>query len=153
MSLVYTEKEEGWGGCSCWKPHYLCSAAMRSAEKSCVLHLWYIFYIFSWWWSLVGSFLYRRRKSPCALHTELWCIYCVDGYAGRTLCLVCNVCIYIGYSGRNLMHTCACVKVYTCVRILYKCILLQADLAFMMLMGTTAPPPGCAKYVKQRRHQ
>ena len=111
------------------------------------------FYIFSWWWSLVGSFLYRRRKSLCALHTELCCIYCVDGYAGRTLCLVCNVCIYIGYSGRNLMHTCACVKVYTCVRILYKCILLQADLAFMMLMGTTAPPPGCAKYVKQRRHQ
>ena len=35
------------------------------------------------------------------------CIYCVDGYAGRTLCLVSNVCIYIGYSGRNLMHTCA----------------------------------------------
>ena len=65
------------------------------------------------------------------------------------------VCIYIGYTGRNLMHRCACVK-FTLVCVyytLYKYILLQADLAFMMLMGTTAPPPGCAKYVKQRRHQ
>ena len=47
----YTKKRRRGGGCSCWKAHYLCSAAMCSAEESLKTVEYFIcdtfFYIFS----------------------------------------------------------------------------------------------------------